>query len=105
MKYVSDCKEIEEGNKDRSLLDHCSENEIREKSMVLDYMCNAKFLDAVRCGHVFDYVTNQLIGITNREYTDGEFFWTEEDRYHFDHYNMELDPSFVEKAIRSTVAA
>lgn len=97
MKFVTNYKELEDGDKTRSLLDHCKAEPIKNKKLVLDYMGDQKYLEAIRASHIFDYVKNTRTVITNKTYTDGDFFWTEEERYHFDNYNLELERDFLMK--------
>ena len=97
MKFVTDYKELEDGNKEKTLLDYCKRNPIKYKAQVLEYMGNQEFLEAIRASHIYDYVKDIRTTITNKTYTDGEYFWTEEEKYHFERYNLELEKSFIEK--------
>ena len=97
MKYITDYKEFDE-EAEMSLLDHISDTPNESKLDVLTYMKNGK--DAgVLCSTVFDFVSNELVPKTINCYTDGEFEWDDREIYHFEKYNLELAPDFVEKAI------
>ena len=52
--------------------------------------------DGVACGSIFDHVTKESKSETIKLYTDGIYDWTDEEMCHFEIYNMELDPEFVE---------
>lgn len=97
MKFVTDYKELEDGNKEKTLLDYCKRDPIKCKAQVLEYMGNQEFLEAIRASHIYDYVKDIRTTITNKTYTDGEYFWTEEEKYHFERYNLELEKNFIEK--------
>ncbi len=95
MKFITDYKELEEGNKEKTLLDYCGSEPIKNKAQVLNYMGNQEFLEAIRVSHIYDYVKDIRTTITNKTYTDGEYFWTDEEKYHFEKYNLELIADFI----------
>lgn len=97
MRFITDYKELE-GNPNISLMDHISETAIPEKGAVLEYLKNGQD-DGVRCTTIFDYVKNEGTGETVFLYTDGDFYWTGEEIYLFEHYNLELNPEFIQKVI------
>ena len=97
MKFVTDYKELEDGDKARSLLNHCKPEPIENKKAVLDYMSDQKYFEAIRASHIYDYVENVRTVITNKTYTDGEFFLSVEEKYHFENYNLKLEQDFIKK--------
>ena len=48
MKFVTDYKELEDGDKARSLLNHCKPEPIENKKAVLDYMSDQKYFEAIK---------------------------------------------------------
>ena len=78
-----------------SLLDHISDTPIPEKEKILAYLKSGTY-DGVRCSLLYDYVKD--VGTTESIflYTDGEYIWTSEEIYHFEHYNLALNPEFIQ---------
>ena len=101
MKYITDYKELH-GNENVSLLNHISEQAIDGKRKVLLYLKNGND-DGVRCSGVYDYVKAEPQFDTIHLFTDGEYYWDSEEIYHFEKYNLELNPDFVEKALKTTL--
>ena len=97
MKFITNYKELEGGNEDKSLLDHCNVDPINNKDNLLSYLSNNEYLEGIRTSHIYDYVSGSRTTITNKTYCDGEYFWTEEEKYHFDKYNLELEADFIKK--------
>ena len=82
MKFITNYKELEGGNEDKSLLDHCNVDPINNKDNLLSYLSNNEYLEGIRTSHIYDYVSGSRTTITNKTYCDGEYFWTEEEKYH-----------------------
>lgn len=55
---------------------------------------------AVAAGYFNDAVTgDQVTGVDNMGYVSGPYSWCTEDVYHFERYDLELDPDFREYAL------
>lgn len=46
---------------------------------------------------LYDYITNTLLTLSVRLYTDDEIYWDDEEIYHFENYNMVLNEEFINK--------
>ena len=99
MKFITDYKEFD-GDQDRSLLDHLSEDAIKDKDKILNYLKNGMD-DGVRCSGIHDFVKDEPMLDTVRLFTDGEYYWDSEEIYHFEKYNIALNSDFVQKALRT----
>lgn len=94
MKFVSNYDEFGARN-GISAKDHISSVEIPDKELILNYLKKGE-CDGVVCAGIYDYATDTPTGKTNQTYTDGCYYWTDAEIYHFDNYNLELDPEFIE---------
>ncbi len=98
MKLITRYKEFDEDEK-KSLLDFISDTPIPQKAKVLEYLKSGR--DAgVRCSSVFDYIKNKVIPQTIHLYTDGEYGWDDEEIYHFETYNLELEKNFINRVLQ-----
>ena len=97
LKYIDDYKEFEYDS-DISVLDHISETEIPEKKKVLEYLTSFE-VDGVRCASLTDFIKKQILSKGVCIYTDGEYVWDDEEIYHFEKYNMELNKDFINKVL------
>ena len=97
MKYITDYRELH-GDVNKSLHDSVSERAVEEKDRILKYLKTGK-IDGVRCSGIYDYIKNEPKPETIRLFTDGEYYWDSEEVYHFEIYNIALNPDFVQKVL------
>ena len=97
MKFVTEFKEFHKKCAD-SMLDHISDQPIEGKEKVLRYLKNAEE-DGVRCAGIYDHVEKESTMKTIHLYTDGEYYWTSEEIYHFEKYNIPLNKRFLQKVL------
>ena len=93
MRFISNYEEFGAKN-GISVKEHISEECIHEKDMILSYLKKGRY-DGVACGSIFDYIRGESKLKTIKLFTDGIYDWTDEEIYHFEKYNMELDPEFI----------
>ncbi len=70
-----------------------------KKSKVLSYLKSFK-PEAIRCSLIKDYVKGFQTKLSIYVYSDGEYDWADDEIYHFENYDIELNPDFVEKVLR-----
>lgn len=100
MKFITKYDKLD-ANEKMKIGEYISSVEHDQKSVILQYLKNGK--DAgVTCSSVFDYVKKEYIPQTIHLYTDGEFFWNDEDIYYFEKYNLQLNEEFINKMLQST---
>lgn len=97
MKFINDYKEFG-GNNEKSVIDYKLNNEPPYKETVLKYLKSGKD-DGIRCSSLFDYFKNELTPEAVYHYTDGEYYWDSEEIYHFEKYNIKLNPAFIEHVL------
>ena len=93
-KFITSCVEFETGKDQLKTL--ITKEPIDNKQKILSYL-KAGEDDGVRCSSVHDYVTDEYTGSTIHLYTDGEYFWDDEEIYHFEKYNIPLTNDFLQK--------
>lgn len=98
MKFIENYKEFGIET-EKSVLDYISEKSIKRKKEVLKYLRSGKD-DGIRCSTLFDYITQTLLTPSVKLYTDGEFYWDDEEIYHFEKYNMPLNEEFIKKVLK-----
>lgn len=98
MKYIVNY--IEFGGNEGSLVDNCKALNKADKEKVLKYLKKAPITDR-RCSSVMDYIKKQSTTIGDNLRDDGEYVWAEEEIYHFEHYDIELDEDFVRKVLNN----
>lgn len=81
------------------LKENTSKYEIPEKQHILNYLRKASKY-AYTSAPVRDAFTKTELSIINDMYSDGEYYWAETEIYHFDRYNLQLNPEFIEYVIQ-----
>lgn len=97
IKFIDNYKEFE-GDSGKSVKDHISTKAIPGKEKILSYLKSFP-VDGVRCSTLYDFVEDVLYTPTVFFHTDGEYSWDDEETYHFEKYNMELDKAFINKIL------
>lgn len=99
MKFITKYDKLDVNEK-MKIGEYISVVEHDQKSIILQYLKNG--MDAgVRCSSVFDYIKKEYRPRTIHLYTDGEFFWNDEDIYHFEKYNLQLNEEFINKVFQN----
>lgn len=98
MKLICDYEELPKGGK-LPLLDNI-DFKIERKGEILQYLQNQKFYDGVRCSTIKDFVKKENTHLPTTAYFDGEYFWDDEETYHFEKYDMRLNEDFVKHALK-----
>ncbi len=96
-KFIDDYKEFC-SKSEASILDHIFEAPIKEKAIVLEYLKGFPNY-GIRCSTLNDFVEDVLYSLSVFTHFDGEYFWDDEETYHFEKYNMELAPEFIKKVL------
>lgn len=100
MNYICDYKELH-GSKQLSLLDNLNYKTSR-KDEIIEYLKNKnEFYDGVRCSTLKDLVKQENTHLPTYAYFDGVYFWTDEDTYHFEKYDMRLNDEFVNHVLKA----
>lgn len=92
MKFITDYSEF--GGEGESFKNNISPLGIEEKKKVLEYLKNGK-KESLRCSSIYDYVKEILTSMCVYCYTDGTYNWADDEIYHFEHYDIELNHDFV----------
>ena len=71
---------------------------IEDKEKVLSFLKSFE-PKAVAAGHFEDEITGDVVNTDWLSYSSGSFSWTTADIYHFEKYDLELKPEFVEYAL------
>ena len=100
LKSVAFYKELGWKESQKSMLDHCSQTPMSGKALVLQYLRSGDD-DGVRCSSIHDRIIGDTTFLDCSCYTDGEYTWDDEDIYHFEKYNIELEPEFLKKVLAS----
>lgn len=89
------------GSKQLSLLDNLNYKTSR-KDEIIEYLKNKnEFYDGVRCSTLKDLVKQENTHLPTYAYFDGVYFWTDEDTYHFEKYDMRLNDEFVNHVLKA----
>ena len=100
MNFICDYKELHV-DKQLSLLDNLNYKTSR-KDEIVGYLRNKKeFYDGVRCSTLKDLVKKENTHLPTYAYFDGVYFWTDEDTYHFEKYDMRLNDEFVNHVLEA----
>jgi hypothetical protein len=103
-KFITNYTELNGDENSTSIFDCDFAKEHPQKEQILKYLQD--WLDgSLRCSVICDKVTNSLPRengefIQIYDHDDGEFLWDDEEVYHFEKYNVELNPEFVEKILK-----
>lgn len=99
MLYITDYQEFGSESGERAL-DHISpQKPITHKQMILAYLKNGK--EECFCAScIQDLVKKESTNKTKRFYTDGVYEWGNDETYHFEKYNLELNPMFIEHVLQ-----
>ena len=82
MKFIDDYKEF--GSKSEiSVKNFISEKPIPNKEKILDYL-KVTPRKGIRCSTLNDFVTGELLSPSVWSHSDGEFYWNDEEIYHFE---------------------
>ena len=69
--------------------------ENQNKSVVLEYMKKNE-AEAVQSRTMMDYISGTALNGSVECFTDGKYFWTSEEIYHFEKYNLKLNDDFIQ---------
>ncbi len=97
-KLICNYKEIHQ-NKNMSLLDNIN-FKVERKNEILRYLKNEEFYDGVRCSTLKDFVKKENTHLPTYAYFDGEYFWNDEEIYHFENYDMRLNEEFIAHVLK-----
>ena len=100
MKKINEYEEFRH-NGGESVRNHISTTPIDGKDAVLKYLKSWPN-EAIRCATLTDYITDELLTPSVWTHTDGEYRWTDEEIYHFEKYNMQLNREFIDKVLKKT---
>lgn len=78
-----------------------SKTEITDKNTLLDYMRKTPET-AFTSQPVYDKMTGDKVSDADNMHDDGEYYWFEEDIYHFEKYNIKLSDEFIDHVLRVT---
>ena len=96
-KFINNYKEF--GHKTEiSFLNHISKEPLKEKTIILNYLKGFPNY-AIRCCTLNDFVEEKIYSPSVYLHFDGEYIWNDEETYHFEKYNMELNPDFIKKVM------
>lgn len=95
MKKINDYAEFRHNGGD-SVRNHISDTPIKDKETVLKYLKSWPN-EAIRCETLTDYIQDETLTPSVWTHTDGEYRWNDEEIYHFEKYNMQLDEGFLAK--------
>lgn len=99
LKHITHYKEF--GSKEGgNVKDNSKKKAISGKPEILVYLYDGKFIKAIYCGLIYDYILDTYTNLTKYRYSDGEYVWDSEVAYHFEKYNIELEKGFVEKVLK-----
>ncbi len=99
LRFITDCAELRTG--ETPIIEMINESPVDRKDDILKYMKSGKD-DGVRCSSIYDFVLGCSTGDTIHCYKDDEFEWDDTEIYHFEKYNILLDPQFINKALKSS---
>ena len=94
MKAISDYKEIN-GNASSPSLKSGIGVENHYKNAVLEHMKKIE-AEVVQARSMMDYISGTTLHDSVECFTDGEYFWTSEEIYHFEKYNLKLNDDFIQ---------
>ncbi len=70
-----------------------------KKQRILKFLNSVPF-DCAAAGYFNDVITGELMeSISWVGYESGQWFWDSQDIYHFEKYDLELDPEFIQYAL------
>lgn len=93
MKKINNYAEFRH-NDGESVRDHISSEPIENKENILKYLKSWPN-EGIRCATLCDYITDEILKPSVWTHTDGTYRWSDEETYHFEKYNMELNEDFV----------
>lgn len=96
-KFIDSYKEFGTDN-NKSVRSHISNISIPEKERILRYLRGFPNY-GTRCSTLYDYVEDVLYSPTVFSHFDGTYYWDDEEVYHFEKYNMELNEDFIKWVI------
>jgi hypothetical protein len=73
---------------------------IKRKDEILQYLKNEEFFAGTRCSTMKDLVKKENTHLPTYAYSDGKYFWDDEEIYHFEKYDMRLNDEFVNHALK-----
>ena len=98
MKEITNYKEFNEEENAPLLVDNTGIS-YADKKGIIGYL-NKFDVDCVSAGKVYDFVKKEYTDIDLVTYTDGEYYWSASEIYHFDKHDIKLDIKFVNKVIK-----
>lgn len=96
IKFITKYKEF--GGDGDSALDHVAPLNPADKEKVLKYIKSFK-PDAIRCSLIKDYFSGEQTPLSIYVYSDGEYDWADDEIYHFEKYDIELNANFLKKIL------
>lgn len=97
-KFITNYKEF--GGNGQSVIGQYKTLPEMDKAKILKYLKNGNSI-AVRCSLIKDWVNKTQTNIGIKVRTDGEYEWADDEIYHFEHYDIELDENFVRKVLNN----
>ncbi len=94
MNAISNYKEIN-GNASSPSITSGIGVEIQNRNAILEYMKKNE-AEAVQARAMTDYVSGAVLHGSVECFTDGKYFWTSEEIYHFEKYNLKLNDDFIQ---------
>ena len=89
---------MEFGGNGESVLSHTQKLPEEVKNKIVAYM-NTNPVIAVRASCINDYIEKKYTTKSDAVRSDGEYNWSEEETYHFEKYDMELNEDFIQKVM------
>ncbi len=96
IKYITEYSEF--GGTGDSLVGHYRKLPNEDKHLILKYLKEHKTV-AVKCCLIHDYVQDIITTLGTEIHSDGEYNWGDDEIYHFENYDIELNEDFVEKVL------
>lgn len=94
MNAISNYKEIN-GNDSSPSIKSGIGAEYQNKNAILNYMKRYE-AEAVQARSMTDYISGTALPESVECFTDGKYFWTSEETYHFEKYNLKLNADFIQ---------
>lgn len=93
LKNIVEFKEVF-GNQFPSMQSMISQNEDRNKALIVAYLKNGK-RTAESPSRPIDFVTGKPLNMSLSMQSDGEYTWRSDFVYYYEKYNLKLNPDFI----------
>ena len=73
-----------------------------QKEKVMDFFNKNSTSDAILTCSASDYITGERFKDSIKRYSDGNYYWTNEEVYHFKKYDLKLNDDFISYVLNQT---